>query len=115
MTRALLVEKLSSEQQQQIVDRIESGEEARIVVDSFFPRRNSNAQDSPSDLYRMLVGFLDENISVMASEHSALAGTAGSHDETVTILEQAEEFFRTMQDVEKRAQHDSLEAIRAMI
>ena len=115
MTRALLVEKLSSAQQQQIVDRIESGEEARTVVDSFFPRRNSNAQDSPSDLYRMLVGFLDENISVMASEHSALAGTAGNHDETVTILEQAEEFFRTMQDVEKRAQHDSLEAIRAMI
>lgn len=115
MTRALLIEKLSPAQQQQIVDRIKSREKARAVVDEFFPSESSATEDTPADLYRMLVEFLTENISVMTAEQAALAGTAGTHDETVIVLEQAETFCRTMRDVERKTQRDSLEAIREMI
>ncbi len=114
MTRALLIEKLKPVQQQRIAERIIAGEKARTVVDQFFPRRSSKSEDAPADLYRMLIEFLEENISVMVAEQSTIAGTAGTHDETVTVLEHAEAFCRTMQDVERKAKSDSLEAIREM-
>ncbi len=114
MTRALLIEKLSSAQQQQIADRIKNGEKARDVVDEFFPRKSSTTQDHPVDRYRMLVEFFKENISVMTAEHATLAGTAGPHIDTVAVLQQAEAFCRKMQDVEKKAQQNSLDAIRGM-
>ncbi len=114
MTKALLVEKLPGDIQQAIANRIASGDAARAVVAEYLPRKPLTQQETPADLYYMLVDFLGDNISILDAACDALAGVAGNHERTADVLGKTEAFCRTMQVRERIAQSKSLNAIRKL-
>jgi ParB/RepB/Spo0J family partition protein len=115
MTKALRVEKLPGDIQQVIADRIAAGAAARAVVAEYLPRKPPTQQETPADLYQMLVDFLGDNISILDAACDALAGVAGNHERTADVLGKTESFCRTMQFRELSAHSESLNEVRELI
>ncbi|HQX53814.1 MAG TPA: ParB/RepB/Spo0J family partition protein [Planctomycetaceae bacterium] len=115
MTIALKVEKMSPTIQQAIADRIAAGDAARAVVAEYLPRKDTVAQEeTPADLYYMLVDFLGANISILNAACDDLTGTAGDHERTADVLEKTEAFCKTMHFKELSAHSQSLDEVREL-
>lgn len=115
MITALALEKLSPERQKTIADRIALGESARKVAAEFLLAKPSTPQETPIDLYHMLMEFLHENIQVLDAESGAIVGTAGDHARTADILGTTAAFCRKMQVRERNAHRKSMKQVRDLI
>ena len=101
MTKALKVESLDEDSQEEIVRRIAIGEKARSVVAEYVkPKKDV---DTPEDLYYALIDFLKNNLNVLEADAKSLPGSAGSCETTVAVLKHTASFCETMQRLELEA------------
>lgn len=108
MTSGLRLEKLPAELQMAIVARISAGERAQKVAAEYLQSKESTAQETPRQLYQMLIEFLDENTSVLSSEAENIVGAAGNHERAADVLKHSAAFCRKMQARERNAQRRSV-------
>lgn len=115
MTMALKLEQLKPEIQDEIASRITAGESVRAVVAAYLPCKRASQDETPADLYRMLIEFLDENIEALDANSHELAGKAGKHNVTAAVLKKTEVFCAAMRSLESKARQESLDSIRRML
>jgi ParB/RepB/Spo0J family partition protein len=103
MMRALKILSLPEDDQAQIETRIVAGEDARAVVDEFFPRNEPSGPETPADFYRTLIAFLQDNLPRLEAAGDMLTGATGDHEEAAYMLSRSSAFFNLMRDREQAA------------
>ena len=96
---ALKVESLREDQQLSIAERIAEGENPREIIEDALDlaQPESSEDDSdPGDLYRMLVEFLDEHLSVLEASAGTLTGGSAVTVRTARMLNRSADFFARM-------------------
>jgi len=96
---ALKVQSLPEDQQLSIAKKIADGEDPReIIEDALDLAQPESSEDDtdPDDLYRMLVEFLDENLSVLEASADSLTGGSDVTIRTARMLNRSADFFARM-------------------
>ena len=113
MTKALKVESLDEDSQEEIVRRIAKGKRARDVVAEYVvPKKDV---DTPEDLYYVFIDFLKDNVNALEAAAKSLPGSAGSCETTVAVLEHTARFCETMRRLELEAGDEAEQSTLALL
>jgi len=117
-TVAYELSKLPQATQVEIAERIENGEEPADVAADYvqMPKKEKDdLEDTPEDLYFVLMDFLKEHLDVLIQERDTVIGKAMNHEQAANILEQTAKLCAYLMAKERQARLNAIVTMKSVV